>query len=116
MTDLRAALAAALTDAMRRRDRPALAALRAASARIANAEAVPVDAVPAAGAIEAAAAGAGAADAPRRELTPADVRALVAAEAEEAESAATELDTAGRADRAAELRTGAAALRELLGG
>ena len=73
---------------MKARDRVAVAALRSALARVSNAEAVHVDSVPRAGAIEDAPAGAGAADAPRRELTEADVRGIVEAEVAEHDHAA----------------------------
>ena len=82
---LRDRMAAALTAAMKARDRVAVAALRSALARVANAEAVHIDTVPRAGALHDAAVGAGAADAPRRELTEADVREVVEAEVAEHE-------------------------------
>ena len=92
---LRARMGAALSTAMRARDRVAVAALRSALGRVSNAEAVPVDSVPRAGALHDAPVGAGAADAPRRELTEADVRTVVEAEVAEHERAAGHF-TAGR--------------------
>lgn len=86
---VRTASRAALTTAMKQRDREAVSVYRTALAAIANAEAVvPTGEVPAAGAIEAAAVGAGAADVARRELTDEQVVATVRAEAEERRAAA----------------------------
>ncbi len=112
--DLRARMASALTDAMRARDRVAVTALRSALAAVANAEAVPVDTLPSAGAMESAALGAGAADAPRRELTEADVRLIVGAEVAEHDRSAEHLRNAGRPDEADRVAAEAAVLRELL--
>jgi len=114
-TPLRERMASALTASMKARDRVAVAALRSALARVANAEAVPVDTVPRAGAVEAAAVGVGAADAPRRELSEAEVRQVVEAEVAEHEGAAAHLTAVGRADDAARVATEAAVLRTLLG-
>jgi len=112
--DLRARMATALTAAMRARDRVAVSAIRSALSAVANAEAVPVDTMPRAGAVETAAVGAGAADAPRRELTPDDVRAVVEAEAAEHDRSAAHLADAGRPDDAARVSAGADVLRALL--
>ncbi len=112
--DLRARMASALTDAMRARDRVAVTALRSALSAVANAEAVPVDTLPSAGAMESAALGAGAADAPRRELTEHDVRAVVVAELAEHDRSAAHLRDAGRPDDAARVTAEADVLRELL--
>ncbi len=112
--DLRGRMATALTDAMRARDRVAVAALRSALSAVANAEAVAIDTMPRAGAAEASAVGAGAADAPRRELTEPDVRAVVAAELAEHERASAHLGDAGRPDEAQRVAAQAAVLRELL--
>ena len=92
---LRDRMAVALTTAMKGRDRVAVTALRSALARVSNAEAVPVDTMPAAGAVEEARLGAGAADAPRRELTEADVRLVVGAEVAEHDRAAQHLLPSG---------------------
>lgn len=111
---LRDRMAAALTAAMKARDQVAVAALRSALARVANAEAVHVDTVPRAGAIHDAAVGAGAADAPRRELTEADVREVVEAEVAEHEHAAQHFADVGRRDDAARVRAEAEVLSALL--
>ncbi len=112
--DLRGRMSAALTDAMRARDRVAVSALRSALSAVANAEAVPIDTVPRAGAVEQARLGAGAADAPRRELTEADVRLIVGAEVAEHDRATAHLRDAGRPDDAARVAAEADVLRELL--
>jgi serine/threonine protein kinase len=83
---------------------------------VSNAEAVPVDAMPRAGAVEQARRGAGAADAPRRELTEADVRLIVGAEVAEHDRAAQHLAAVGRPDDAARVTAEADVLRELLAG
>lgn len=94
---------------MKDRDRAALAAYRHALAGIDNAEAVlPVGGVPSAGALEQAATGVGATEVARRELSEADIRAVVESElAEHRHAAATlaEHDAvrAGSHRRAAEL-------------
>jgi uncharacterized protein YqeY len=115
LPDVRARMGAALTTAMRARDRVAVAALRSALGRVSNAEAVPVDSAPPAGALHDAPVGAGAADAPRRELTEADVRAVVEAEVAEHEHAAEHFTAIGRPDDAARVSAQAEVLRALLG-
>jgi len=112
--NLRGRMASALTDAMRARDRVAVTALRSALSAVGNAEAVPVDTLPPAGAAETAASGVGVADAPRRELTEQDVRAVVLAELAEHDGAAEHLRVAGRPDDAARVAAEADVLRELL--
>lgn len=116
MTDLRAALAGALTPAMRARDRVVVSALRSALAALANAEAQPVDHLPPAGALEGARIGAGAADAPRRELSEEDVRRIVGVEVTERERAADELAGHGRTEDADRLRAEAEVLQGFLDG
>ena len=111
---LRDRMGAALTTAMKGRDRVAVAALRSALARVSNAEAVPIDVMPPAGAIERARLGAGAAEAPRRELTEADVRLVVGAEVAEHDRAAQHLLAVGRPDDAARVTAEADVLRALL--
>ena len=111
-TEIRQALRAELTAAMKRRDRVAMGACRSALGAIDNAESEGV-AAPRAGAIETSAVGIGAAEAARRVLTEPDLRAVVAAEVAERRSAAAELP-ASVADRAAELRAEAAVLEHLL--
>lgn len=117
MTDpnrLRDRLRAALPAAMKARDRATASTLRATLAAIENAEAVDVAVVPSAGAIEASAVGIGAAEAARRELSEADVAAIVRAEIAEREHAAEVYEGSGHADKAAELRTAVAALTAFL--
>jgi uncharacterized protein YqeY len=111
---LRDRMSAALTSSMKARDKVAVTALRSALARVANAEAVHIDTVPRAGAIHDAAVGAGAADAPRRDLTEADVREVVEAEVAEHERAATHFTDVLRPDDAARVRAEADVLRALL--
>jgi uncharacterized protein YqeY len=60
--------------------------------------------------IAAAAAGLGAAEAARRQLSPAQVAAIVQAEIDERLDAAARYESAGHADRAARLRAQAQAL------
>jgi uncharacterized protein len=107
-------MASALTAAMRARDTVATRALRSALSAVANAQAVPVDSMPSAGAVEAAAVGVGAADAPRRELTPADVRAVVEAEVSEHDRSAAHLAQVGRPADASRVSAEADVLRALL--
>ncbi|HYN65459.1 MAG TPA: hypothetical protein VES93_01140 [Ornithinibacter sp.] len=114
MTPLRDRMSAALMSSMKARDPVAIAALRSALARVANAEAVPIDTTPRAGALHEAPVGAGAADAPRRELTEADVRAVVEAEVAEHERSARHLADAGRPEDAARVTAEASVLRSLL--
>jgi uncharacterized protein YqeY len=110
---LRDRLRAALPAAMKARDGATASTLRATLAAIENAEAV--DAGPArAGAIEASAVGIGVAEVARRELTEADVAAIVRAEIAEREHAAEGYEASGHADRAAELRAAASALTAFL--
>lgn len=113
-TTLRERMSAALTTAMRARDRVAVSALRSALARVANAEAVPVDTMPRAGAAQDAPIGAGAADAPRRELSEIDVRKVVEADVAEHERSAQHLLDVGRPDEAALVAAQATVLRSLL--
>lgn len=115
-TGVRERMGAALTASIKSRDRVAVAALRSALARVANAEAVHVDSVPRAGALHDAPVGAGAADAPRRELTEADVLAVVEAEVAEYERSARHLADAGRPEDAARVTAEANVLRGILAG
>jgi uncharacterized protein len=107
---LRTRLRSALLEARKARDAETTATLRTALAALENAEAVPMDAT--AGAIEAAPIGAGATEAPRRELTDADERAVLDAEI-------ASLKEAGRAyacsipERAAAARQAAGKLTRL---
>ena len=119
MDDLSTRLRAALTTAMKARDKAAVTALRAALAAIDNAGAVTPtgDAVPPSeGPIAGSVAGLGAAEATRRALSDGDIDALVWAEITDREEAAAGYDQAGRDDHAQRLRDEAAALREVLEG
>lgn len=119
---LRERAAADLKEAMRRRDRTAVSALRSALAAIANAEAVPVEDGPrgvggqhVAGGV----VGLGAGEAQRRELDDATVAALVRHEASDRLAVAAELeglDGGVHGERAGVLRTEAAVLLALLDG
>ncbi|TSE00189.1 hypothetical protein FOS14_10110 [Skermania sp. ID1734] len=97
---------------MRERDRTALTALRSTLAAIDNAEAV--DTATRAGAIEAA-VGLGAAEVARRELSDAQVEAIVRAEIAERKTAASEYEGVGESARADALRAEAAVLTAQLG-
>jgi uncharacterized protein len=119
-TTVRARLRAALTQAMRERDRAAVSALRSTLGAIDNAEAVAVEidpaAFPADGVIAGAVSGLGAADVPRRELTDDDQVAIVRAEVDERRAAAAGYERAGEVDRAATLHAEADALDAVLDG
>lgn len=100
---------------MRARDKVALAVLRSTLAAIENAEAVELSAMPGGSpAIEQTPVGAGAAEAPRRELTEADVERIVRAELAEREAAAQAYDQAGQPAQAEQLRTGISILSAYL--
>lgn len=115
---LRDRLRAALPVALKQRDRATASTLRATLSAIDNAEAVttaPGGGEPGrAGAIETSALGVGAADVARRELTEADVVAIVRDEIEEQRRAAGVFEKSGRDDRAAELRAAATMLAGFL--
>lgn len=87
------------------------AALRSALSALENAEAVPVDTMPAAGAVDAA--GLGAADAPRRELTESDERALLDEDIADLRRAETSYSAVGDVLRAADAARAAEALAAL---
>ena len=111
---LRARLREAATRAMKDRDREALAAYRHALAAIDNAEAVvPAGGIPSAGAVEHAATGLGAAEVSRRELSHADVRAVVEGEIAEHRHAA-ETFAAHDSGRAASHQRAAELLEQVL--
>jgi uncharacterized protein len=114
---LEARMRAALTVAMKGRDRVAVAALRAALGAIDNAGAVAVEDGPiiADGPIAGARTGLGTGEAARRALTADDVARIVAAEAADREQAAAARDRLGRPDDAARLRAEAAVLVAHLG-
>lgn len=112
---VRAALRAAVLNAMRQRDRQAAAVYRAALAAIDNAEAVPADSGPGAGAIESSALGVGRAEVPRGELDEHAMRDVVHTEIDERRGAAELIEPSDSvaADR---LRAEAELLRALLDG
>lgn len=113
---IRIRLRAALTTAMKARDKPAVAAIRAAIAAIDNAEAVDAAFVPdqASEAIAGAAVGLGAGDVARRELTETEMVALVEAEIAVRRSTAGEYEALGQTDAAEALAAEADALAALL--
>lgn len=110
---VRPRLRAALTTAMKARDRESVAVLRATLAALDNAEAAPLGERPRAGAIEASAIGVGAAEVARVPLTEPEQRALVAAEIAERQAAAQQVQ-ATHPDRADLLRREARTLADLL--
>jgi uncharacterized protein YqeY len=98
---IRDALKAAVIQAMKQRDRGALAAYRTALGAIDNAESVPSGTSHQASAMELSAVGAGRTDVPRRLLTEQDMIDIVLQEANERRAAAeslggTQLDAAQR--------------------
>ena len=98
---MRQRLRAALPEAMRARDRAAVAALRSTLAAIDNAEAVAVKSSGGQGlAIEQTPLGVGAAEVERRVLTDAQVEDIVRTEVAEREAAARDYDRAGQRQRA----------------
>lgn len=106
---MRATLRRDLTAAVKARDAVAVAALRSALAAIANAEAQPAtDQVPPGSGTSSHIAGAtdgvGATDVQRRNLTDAEVRAIIEAEVRDRALAAEDYERLGRQDRAARLR------------
>ena len=116
--DLTARLRGALTVAMKARDRPAVTALRTTLAALDNTTAVAVTAptAPTDGPIAGAVAGLGTTEAARRELTDADVAAVVEDQIAAREEAAATYEQAGRHDHAVELRAEVAVLRDVMGG
>lgn len=98
---------------MKARDTDRVRPRRTTLASIDNAEAVPTDAR--AGAIEQAAVGAGSTEAARRDLSEAQMRAIVNAEIDERRAAADSLESV-RPDRAKDLRQQADVLTGLLAG
>ena len=111
---LRTRLRRALTDAMKRRDRTAVTALRTALSAIDNSEAVarpePSSDV-GSGAIAGAVHGVGRSEAHRRNLTEGEILELVIDEIDERDHAADEYERMGQLDRANLLRDEAAVLR-----
>lgn len=113
MQPLRDRLRAALPKALKNRDRTAASTLRAILAAIDNAEAVDSGSARA-GAIESSPVGLGVAEAARRDLTEADITAIVRSEIDERRRAAAVYERSGHPDQAAELRTTAAMLAGFL--
>ena len=115
-TDLRTRLQSALLPAMRAGDRDTVAVVRSALAALANAEAVAVEPPGplADGPIAGATTGVGSTEAPRRTLTPEEVRAVVERERQDRIRAAEESEAGGLGEYAARLRTQAAVLAFLL--
>jgi uncharacterized protein YqeY len=114
--DLRSRLQQGLKVAMKSQDRVAIAGLRSALSAIANAEAVDVEHAPTStgSAIAGAISGVGAGEALRRELSPEEVAAVVAAEIAERRSSADEYERLGQAEDAGRLRVEADVLRAYL--
>ncbi|WP_240772321.1 hypothetical protein [Nocardia sp. CS682] len=110
---LRTRLRAALSVAMKSRDRQAITALRSTLGAIDNAEAVDVG-EHRAGAVEGSAVGLGVTEVARRELTEGDIEQIVRAEITERRTVAEEYDGLGHAEQAEELRVQAKALADLL--
>jgi uncharacterized protein YqeY len=101
---------------MRVGDKDTVDVVRSALAAIANAEAVPPTTGPVGeGRVAGAAVGVGSTEAPRRELTPDEVRAVVERERQERIHAAEQSEAGGLEEYAARLRTQAAVLAFLLG-
>lgn len=117
-TPVQARLRAALTEALSSRDAAAVAAIRSALSAIANAEAIPPPAIrPRPGSSEhvaGAVAGLGAAEAARRQLSEADISAILSAEISDRRTAADDYDRLGRGDQSARLRREASVLTGLL--
>jgi uncharacterized protein YqeY len=115
----RGRLRLALDEALRTRDRIAVSAARSALSAIANAEAVsPPPAVTGSRSphVAGAVAGVGAGDAPRRDLSAAEVDQVVRAEISERLQAASDYERAGHSARAHRLRSEASVLASALSG
>ncbi|GAA1150729.1 hypothetical protein [Ornithinicoccus hortensis] len=118
------ALRAALSTAIRGRDRTAVSALRSAIAAVENAEASPLPAAPetSAGAdptpdeprIAGSSVGLRAGETDRLVLTAEEVARIVTAEVTDREAAAQEMAALGREDRAERLREEADVIRRVL--
>jgi uncharacterized protein YqeY len=103
--NVRDRLRTALSAALKQRDAPLAAVLRATLAALDNAEAVPIeDHDHGSLALEHTPIGVGAREATRRELSDEDVERLVRAEMEERQSAARIYERAGEHERARRLR------------
>jgi len=109
----RESLRGALLTARKERDAVRVSALRSALSAIDNAE-TPDGPAPRAGAIADSAMGLGAAEVARRTLTDAEIRTVIRAEVDERVEAAEQLASAGRPERAADVRAEVAVLTGLL--
>jgi hypothetical protein len=117
--DVRIRLRAALTDALRVRDKVAVLALRSALSAIANAEAVgPAPDIAGASSLHmaGAVAGLGAGETQRRTLTAAEAGQIVQAEISERLRAARDYESSGHAARAQRLRAEADVLAVAVSG
>jgi uncharacterized protein len=114
--DLRQRLRDGLRDAIKERDPVAATALRSALSAIANAESVvaPHGDETAPAPIAKARLGVGSAEVNRRELSPEEQDAILAAEIRERVDGAEEYQRLGRQDQAVRLRSEAAVLRAYL--
>ncbi|MFC0040777.1 hypothetical protein [Actinomadura rayongensis] len=111
---LRQELKDALVVAMKTRDRTAASVLRTTLAAIDNAGAVAV-ADPGPQAIELTPVGAAATEAPRRDLTEADVERIVRAELDERRTLAADYARAGKPEQAERFQAEADVLAGVLG-
>lgn len=114
---MRTSLRRDLTAALKSRDRVTVSALRSALAAIDNAESIPVEEktpVMSSEHLAGTSSGLGSGEAPRRELTDADLRAIVEREVQERSAAAAEYDGVGRPDAARRLRSEAEVLSRYL--
>lgn len=117
MTEIRAALRADLTAAMKARDRDAVSALRTAIAAIDNAEAIATDADhggQTSGDIAGAVGGVGSTESARRDLTTPDVRAVLRAQVTDRITEAARYDAYGQSPAADRLRREASALMKYI--
>ena len=115
--EFRALLRRDLTAAMKARQAEAVSALRTALAAIDNAEAVempPDDAAMTSGPVAGARAGVGSTEAARRELSIAEVRALLQEQVVERLAAADQYESLGKGDTADGLRREAEVLQAYL--
>lgn len=96
-----------LKQAMKERNKASASTIKSALAAIDNAEAVPIEDTDPSAPLGTAGL---ARDVPRRDLTDADIAAILHAEAEELRTALAEYESYGRTDNAEEMR---AALRVL---
>lgn len=113
---LRATMRADLSVAMKSRNSQAVGALRTAIAAIDNAESVDTTADTATNSahVAGAAMGLGAAEAPRRTLSPTEVRTILQGQIDERTTEAERYEALGQTDAAAKLRGEAQVLAEYL--